>query len=202
MEVGTDMGRAPEFLLWLHLAVSLWMASPFVYFLTAGAKTFNIPAGDSGAVLGQLSFVSGMACVLGLGFYQALVWYQLLCGAVLALCSVVLYEWTRRTVIDRNFYTALGGEVPAAVCRSGPYKFVRHPFYLSYVIAFLGLVAAFPSLATGFVCLLNIGLFLYMAFDDERVLLLSPLAADYQAYRLRTGMLLPRLGRSRKIPQR
>jgi protein-S-isoprenylcysteine O-methyltransferase Ste14 len=129
------MGHAPEFLLWLHLGVSLWMASPFVYFLTAGAKT-----------------------------------------------------------IDRNFYTALGGEVPAAVCRNGPYKFVRHPFYLSYAIAFLGVAAAFPSLATECVCLLNIGLFLYMAFDDERVLLLSPLAADYQAYRLRTGMLLPRLG--------
>jgi hypothetical protein len=148
------MGRAPEFLLWLHLGVSLWMASPFVYFLIAGAKTFNIPAGDSGAVLGQLSFVSGMACVLGLGFYQALVWYQLLCGAVSALCSVVLYEWTRRTVIDRNFYTALGGEVPAAlggevpaeVCRSGPYKFVRHPFYLSYGIAFLGVVASSTQL--------------------------------------------------------
>jgi protein-S-isoprenylcysteine O-methyltransferase Ste14 len=192
------MGREPEtFLLWLHLGASLWMAGPFVYFLATGAKTFNIPAADIGAVLGQLSFVSGMACVLGLGFYQALVWYQLLGGAVLALCSVVLYEWTRSTVIDRNFYTALGGEVPAAVCRSGPYKFLRHPFYLSYVIAFLGVVAAFPSLATGCVCLLNIGLFLYMAFDDEHVLLLSPLAAEYQAYRLRTGMLLPRLGREK-----
>jgi protein-S-isoprenylcysteine O-methyltransferase Ste14 len=85
-------------------------------------------------------------------------------------------------------------EVPEAVCRSGPYKFVRHPFYLSYVVAFLGVVAAFPSLATGCVCVLNIGLFLYLAFDDERVLLLSPLAADYRAYRMRAGMFLPRVG--------
>jgi protein-S-isoprenylcysteine O-methyltransferase Ste14 len=169
------------------------MASPFVYFLTAGAKTFNVPAGDSGAVLGQISFVSGMACVLGFGFYQPLVRYQLLCGAVLALCAVVLYEWTRRTVMDRKFYTALGGDVPAAVCQSGPYKFVRHPFYLSYAIAFLAVVAAFPSLTTGCVCLLNMGLFLYMAFDDERVLLRSQLAADYQAYRMRAGMFLPRV---------
>jgi protein-S-isoprenylcysteine O-methyltransferase Ste14 len=73
-EVGIDMGRSPDrILLALHLGVSLWVASPFVYFLTAGAKTFTVPARDSGAVLGQLSFVSGMACVLGLGFYQALV---------------------------------------------------------------------------------------------------------------------------------
>jgi protein-S-isoprenylcysteine O-methyltransferase Ste14 len=70
---------------------------------------------------------------------------------------------------------------------------VRHPFYLSYVVAFLGVVAAFPSLATGCVCLLNIIFFLYTAFDDERVLLLSPLAADYRAYRMRAGMFLPRV---------
>ena len=129
------MGRSPDMThLALHLDMSLWVASPFVYFLTAGAKTFTVPARDSGALLGQISFISGTACVLGLGFYQPLVWYQLLCGPVLALCSVVLYEWARRTVIDRNFYIALGGEVPAAVCRSGPYNFVRHPFYLSYVL--------------------------------------------------------------------
>jgi protein-S-isoprenylcysteine O-methyltransferase Ste14 len=189
------MGRSQDMIhLALHLCVSLWMASPFVYFLTAGAKTFNIPPGDSGAVLGQLSFVSGLACVLGLGFYQAFVCNELLWGAVLALCSTVLYEWTRRTVMDRNFYTGLGGEVPAAVCRSGPYNFVRHPFYLSYMLAFLGMVVAFPSVVTGSVCVLNIALFVYMAFDDERVLVRSPLAADYQAYRMRAGMFFPRFG--------
>ncbi len=70
------MGRSPgRILLALHLGASHWMVSPFVYFLTAGAKTFTVPARDSGAVLGQISFLSGMACVLGLGFYQALVWY-------------------------------------------------------------------------------------------------------------------------------
>jgi protein-S-isoprenylcysteine O-methyltransferase Ste14 len=188
------MGRSPDMILvGLHLGGSLWMASPFVYFLTAGAKTFNIPARDGGALLGQISFISGMACVLGLGFYQALAWYQVLCGAVLAFCSVVLYEWTRRTVMDRNFYVALGGEVPATVCEAGPYRFVRHPFYLSYMTAFLGMVVAFPSVVSASVCVLNIALFVYMAFDDERVLVRSPLGADYLSYRARTRMFLPRV---------
>jgi protein-S-isoprenylcysteine O-methyltransferase Ste14 len=188
------MGRSPGMnLVGLHLGVSLWMASPFVYFLTAGAKTFTVPARDSGALLGQLSFISGMACVLGLGFYKALVWYQVLCGTVLALCSVVLYEWARRTVIDRNFYIALGGEVPATVCETGPYRFVRHPFYLSYMIAFFGMVVAFPSVVSASVCVLNVTLFVYMAFDDERVLVRSPLGADYLSYRTRTRMFSPRV---------
>jgi len=189
------MGRSPNLtVLSLHLGVTLWVAIPFVYFLTAGAKTFSVPAvRNSGAVLGQLSFVSGTLCVLGLGFYQALAWYQAVGGMVLALCALVLYEWTRRTVIDRNFYTGLGGEVPATVCESGPYKFVRHPFYLSYMVAFMGAVTAFPSLAMAAMCALDISLFVYMAFDDERVLLSSGLAADYQIYRRRVRMFLPRV---------
>jgi hypothetical protein len=59
------MGRSPNMILvGLHLGLSIWMTSPFVYFLTAGAKTFTVPARDSGALLGQISFISGMACVL------------------------------------------------------------------------------------------------------------------------------------------
>jgi hypothetical protein len=41
-------------------------------------------------------------------------------------------------------------------------------------------------------CLANIGLFLHVAFDDERVLLRSPLAVGYESYKARVGMFLPR----------
>src|SRR5271167_540548 len=183
------MGHSPNMIVvTLHLGVALWVITPFLYFMTAGAKTFTVPAlRDGGAQLGQYSFVSVMVCVLFLGFYQVLLWYQALCGAGLALISLVLYEWTRRTVIDRNFYTGLGGEVPSAVCENGPYKFVRHPFYLSYMVAFLGALVAFPSLVTAAVCVLDIALFIYMAFDDERVLMRSALSVDYDAYRRRAG---------------
>jgi protein-S-isoprenylcysteine O-methyltransferase Ste14 len=107
----------------------------------------------------------------------------------------VLYEWTRRTVHGRIFYTGLGGEVPEMVCEQGPYRYVRHPFYMSYMIAFLGMVSAFPGSVTETLCLLNIGLLVYIAFDDERVLARSRLAADYAAYKIRAGMFLPRLRR-------
>lgn len=178
----------------LHLALVLWMVIPFPYFMTAGANTFTIPnLRDNGAMLGQLSFVSGMLCVLLMGLFSGLLLPQALCGCFLALAAVTLYELTRRTVIDRNFYIALSGEVPGAVCDAGPYRFVRHPFYLSYMLAFLGVAVAFPSLIVSGVCVLNIGLFAYMAFDDERVLGRSPLAADYGSFKRRVGMFVPRI---------
>jgi len=83
----------------LHLALVFWILIPFPYFMTAGANTFTIPTLlDNGAMLGELSFVSGMLCVLFMGLFHGLLLPPALCGAVLALGSVTLYEWTRRTV--------------------------------------------------------------------------------------------------------
>jgi protein-S-isoprenylcysteine O-methyltransferase Ste14 len=179
-----------------HLVLVLWMAVPFSYFISAGANIFTVPKlRDNGAMLGQISFISGMVCVLFMGLFYGLWVLPAACGAILALGAVMLYEWTRRTVVDRNFYAGLAGEVPPAVCDAGPYRYVRHPFYLSYMVAFVAVAAAFPSLIVVGVCLLNIGLFVYMALDDERVLLGSTLGADYQSYRGRVGMFVPRLKR-------
>jgi protein-S-isoprenylcysteine O-methyltransferase Ste14 len=178
----------------LRLALVLWMATPFLYFMSAGANIFTVPKlRDNGAVLGQLSFVSGMSCVIFDGLFRGLLLPLALCGFVLALCSVLLYEWTRRTVIDRHFYIGLSGEVPGAVCETGPYTYVRHPLYFSYMIAFLGMMVAFPSWATGVVCVANIALFVYMAMDDERTLSRSALAIEYRNYQGRVGMFAPRL---------
>ncbi len=126
----------------LRLALVLWMAVPFLYFMTAGANVFTVPKlRDNGAVLGQLSFVSGMSCAIFMGLFRGLLLPLALGGFVLALSSVLLYEWSRRTVVDRNFYVGLSGEVPPAVCETGPYRYVRHPFYLSYM-THLGLAGA------------------------------------------------------------
>jgi protein-S-isoprenylcysteine O-methyltransferase Ste14 len=138
-----------------------------------------------------------MVCVLFMGLFYRLLMPAAVCGAFLALGSVMLYEWTRRTVIDRNFYVGLSGEVPGALCDKGPYRFVRHPFYLSYMVAFVAVAVAFPSAIVSGVCVLNIGLFVYMAFDDERVLLASAIAAHYNSYKGRVGMFLPRLAGKR-----
>jgi protein-S-isoprenylcysteine O-methyltransferase Ste14 len=178
----------------LHLLLVLWMALPFPYFMTAGANVFTTPKlRDNGAMLGQISFISGMVCVLVMGLFYGLLVPAALGGAILAMGAVILYEWTRRTVVDRNFYVGLAGEVPPALCDVGPYRYVRHPFYLSYMVAFVAVAVAFPSLVVSGVCLLNVALFVYMAFDDERVLLASPLGTAYGQYKMRVGMFLPGL---------
>jgi protein-S-isoprenylcysteine O-methyltransferase Ste14 len=61
------------------------------------------------------------------------------------------------------------------------------------MVAFLGMAVAFPSWVTAVVCLANMALFIYMAMDDERVLVGSALTEAYRVYQGRVGMFLPRL---------
>jgi protein-S-isoprenylcysteine O-methyltransferase Ste14 len=176
------------------LALTLLLASPFQWFTVAGAKTFRIPSlQDSGAGLGGTAFLFGTLVVLWQGLFDGLNLTLGACGAALSVLSLVLYEWARRTIAGRRFVIALGGEVPEAVCEDGPYRYMRHPFYLSYLIAALGMLVATLNLAAAAAFIFNVAVFTYMAKDDERTLNTSALGSDYDAYRQRVGkyMLLP-----------
>jgi protein-S-isoprenylcysteine O-methyltransferase Ste14 len=108
------------------------MAITFPYFMSAAANIFTVPKlRDNGAMLGYWSFISEMLCVFLMGLFYGLLVPAALFGAILAMGAVMLYEWTRRAVVDRHFYVGLAGEVPPALCDAGPYRYVRHPFYLS-----------------------------------------------------------------------
>jgi protein-S-isoprenylcysteine O-methyltransferase Ste14 len=72
----------------------------------------------------------------------------------------------------------------------------RHPLYVSCLIAYLAALVALPHWLTASVFLVNIALFVHAARHDERQIAASALAADYAAYRERTGMFLPRLSRA------
>jgi len=177
------------------VASILVLSSPFQWFTVAGAKTFRIPKlRDSGAGLGGTAFLFGTLVVLWQGLYNGFDLIPAAFGAALSVLSVALYEWARRTIVGRRFAIALAEEVPEAVCEDGPYRYMRHPFYLSYVLATLGMLVATLNLVATAVFIFNSTVFTYMARDDERTLQASALSSDYDAYRQRVGflMLLPR----------
>jgi len=173
----------------------LVLSAPFQWFTVAGAKTFRIPKlRDTGAGLGGTAFVFGTLVVLWQGLCNGFDLTPAAFGAALSVLSVALYEWARRTIVGRRFAIALAEEVPEAVCEDGPYRYLRHPFYLSYVLASLGMLVATLNLVAAAVFIFNSTVFTYMARDDERTLQASALSSDYDAYRQRVGflMLLPR----------
>jgi len=114
-------------------------------------------------------------------------------GAPLGVTAICLIGWTLRhlgpnltdTVVTRQRHTLI---------TSGPYRFIRHPFYASAGLFFLA-----NSLLAANVFLLVTG---GMAFGllikrtgREEANLLARFGDEYRRYQERTGRILPRISR-------
>ncbi len=83
----------------------------------------------------------------------------------------------------------------ASVLRGGPYRRVRHPFYLSLILVISSLVLiirSYPLLA-GLIVMVSISL---NEAKKEEARMMKSFGAEYLEYRRRTGMFLPRIHRS------
>jgi protein-S-isoprenylcysteine O-methyltransferase Ste14 len=179
-----------------QLLMILGFILAFGYFAQAGAMTFERDDSDvKGATLGQFSLlVTGAIATALLSYRQVLHPANGIAAVIALLGSVSLYEWARRTIRERRFHIGWSGDVPDEVCAKGPYALVRHPVYLSYMLAFLAVPVAFPRLATLAIFVFNVALYVHAARDDERSMERSALRQVYAAYKRRTGMFLPRVG--------
>jgi protein-S-isoprenylcysteine O-methyltransferase Ste14 len=185
------------------ISVPLWptvfvlpLALCFYYFVLAGARTFEVNADDDlGSGVAQASFLSGTLGTLLVGYWADVSLWNAIAGGAQMIGALLLYEWARRTIMNRRFHIAWSGDVPDAVCRAGPYAFIRHPLYTSYMLAFSAMLAAVLSPWTLAIFAINVALFVHAARADERSIAASALADDYARYKQRVGMFLPRLRR-------
>ncbi len=118
-------------------------------------------------------------------------------AAVIALllygASFVLFWDCVRINRGKPLSVAFSSDKPEHLMTRGPYRYVRHPFYASYSLAWIaGIVAsAQPWLLLS---LLVMGAFYYRAArQEERKFASGELAAAYEDYRRRAGMFTPRL---------
>ena len=121
------------------IVLTILLASPFQWFMGAGAKTFIRRGPSPGSAWGSASFASGIMAIAWVGLFGGLAIDAGTLAALalaLAAAAVMLDEWARRTVGARQLYIGLTDRVPGAVLETGPYRRLRHPFYLSYPLAF------------------------------------------------------------------
>ncbi|ROT26079.1 isoprenylcysteine carboxylmethyltransferase family protein [Micromonospora sp. HM5-17] len=90
-------------------------------------------------------------------------------------------------------------DVPQHVVTHGAYRYIRHPFYSSYLLLYLSTLVFFPHWSTLFLTCYMFTALTITAAGEERRLSASEFGPDYQRYMRRTGRFIPRLTRSRDI---
>jgi protein-S-isoprenylcysteine O-methyltransferase Ste14 len=113
-------------------------------------------------------------------------------AAALYFLALCLFWWTLGASGRRHLPACFTHLQPSAVVTRGPYKWVRHPFYTSYLIAWVAGAEATlnPWLIAGFALMLSA--YVIAARREERTLLNGLLSSEYQKYRSHTGMFFPR----------
>lgn len=111
----------------------------------------------------------------------------------LFVLSMSLFAWTVRATRKTPPTMAFDTDEPFFLLNHGPYRYVRHPFYVSYLLFWIGTALATPSLLSWAAPLVMLLVYWNAARREERKFANSNLAAAYQTYRARAGMFIPRL---------
>jgi len=164
----------------------------FIWMMMRAGLVFTPDAGRrDGRGLGIALSMWGTLGVSQLA-YTPPFWIQSI-GAAGLIVSLALYEWAARSIRGRLFSFAGNHDLPQFVHQSGPYSYVRNPFYLSYLLAELSTVVMWPSVWSALIVAAAAGYFQWLARFEEDKFARSPVAAEYADYAARTGRLFPRL---------
>ena len=86
-------------------------------------------------------------------------------------------------------------DAPQSIVTYGAYGRIRHPFYASFLLAFLAAFLYAPQAGTLLALLAGFLILDRTAAREERRLAASAFGEEYRAYIARTGRFFPRIGR-------
>jgi len=153
---------------------------------------FASDAMPSGAiVLTLIVFAAGLADLWAL--WSGPRWAPaMLAGLVLQLASIWLFWRAIAASRAARLRLAFDPVLPGSVVRHGPYRLVRHPFYASYMLFWLGWSVAAWSVWAVPPLLVMVAIYVFAARGEEARFTRSPFAGEYQLYRQQVGMFWPR----------
>lgn len=108
--------------------------------------------------------------------------------------------WSLSRIVKRNsFSIVFSRDVPTQLVRQGLYNWIRHPFYMVYLLSYFSL----SIVCQNFLLLLlsvSITLLYYRAAKAEEAKFLnSSLAAEYREYQNRTFKFLPKFWSRKRV---
>jgi protein-S-isoprenylcysteine O-methyltransferase Ste14 len=139
--------------------------------------------------LNQGRFTVGMKWTFGLGaLFSLLQLVALKPSRPASICfslSLSLFWWTIHVTRNKGLGACYASIDSKELVVNGPYRWVRHPFYTSYLLAWLAGGFLHPALLVAFV---TMGWIYWKAsVEEESRFLAGPRAQKYRDYRQRTG---------------
>lgn len=185
------------------------MVDPKVLVLTAGAACFlafgwamfghfrtvgPMPVGMR--LIGAVSFIS-MAVFTWSVLATSLsnVW---LAGPVLSSAALALFGWAVATTRNAQFAIAFSQAQPTVLVTGGPFRYMRHPFYTSYQIFWVGTGVATMNGIGWIGPSILLACYILAARKEESLISQGRFGAEYASYASRTGIVLPRLIKRRR----
>lgn len=117
---------------------------------------------------------------------------------VLSVAALALFGWAVATTRDTEFAVAFAHAQPPVLVTTGPFRYVRHPFYTSYLLFWLATGVATASGISWIGPAILLGCYIIAAREEEHLISHGRLGAEYAGYASRTGILLPRLIKKRQ----
>lgn len=114
------------------------------------------------------------------------------CGLVMLALGTMTFIWAWYANKSKPLTQIYANDTPQHLTTSGPYRFVRHPFYLSYLLLFSGGWVASGEHWFSAVFITALIFYIVAAYYEEKKFINSPLSELYLQYQQSTGLLLPR----------
>ena len=109
-----------------------------------------------------------------------------------AACSAVMFGWALRGIRPRQLTAAFSPDAPVELLRTGAFRFVRNPFYLSYMLAYtLPWIVSrswWGTVLTAYMA----AIYVRATLVEERKFMAGPLAGSFRIYARDTGRFFPR----------
>jgi len=169
--------------------VSLVIVGQFTWALRAHFSSKKVPAGT---VLISVTVVTTTLIYLLLVWWETQPWIASVSGVIIQLGAAWLFWSAISASREARLRLAFDEENPDSIVSTGPYRYVRHPFYTSYLIFWIGFaVAAWHMWVFPFLFVLTV-IYVVAALGEQKKFANSGLAEAYADYCRRTGFFWPR----------
>lgn len=140
-----------------------------------------------GAIVGKLLILYSIATSDTLTIRMQL-------GAIaIYLFALLIFFWAAKTNRAKPLTLAFSPDTPEHIVTQGPYRWVRHPYYSSYLMGYLAGILAAGQWWLVAILVIMTAIYWNASVTEERKFAESSLNGNYSEYQKRTARFIPKV---------